>query len=291
VKPAPFEYHRPGTLDEALDTLAELGERAKLLAGGQSLVPLMNFRLATPEHLIDINELADLDYLAGDEAGLRIGALTRHRTLESEAMIASRWPLVVDAARYIGHPAIRTRGTVGGSLAHADPAAELPLVAITVGAEIVAARRGSRRTIAAADFFDGYLTTALAPDEMVLEVRLPAPAAHVGWALRQIARRHGDFALAAVATTVTLSAEGVIEDVRLGLGGVGPAPLRAARAEASLQGEVPDQGAIARAAELAKAEVEPDSDVHASASYRRHLIGVLVQEALVDAVARAKTSP
>jgi aerobic carbon-monoxide dehydrogenase medium subunit len=287
MKPAPFAYAAPRSVEEAVALLAAENGEAKLLAGGQSLVPMLNFRLLEPAMLIDINGIAGLDGIAETPDGLRIGALARHRALETSPLITARLPIIPAAMAEVAHLAIRNRGTIGGSLAHADPAAELPLLTLLLEAKIVAASARGRRTLAARDFFAAALTTALEPDELVTEIALPGLAAHHGWGFAEFAQRAGDFALAAVGAIVALEA-GRCRMARIALGGVGPTPLRADAAEALLRGASPDAAAIAAAARQAAESAEPVSDLHASAEYRRHLVEVLARRALGDAAARAK---
>ena len=290
MKPAPFVYHRPDSLAEALGILAELGDEAKVLAGGQSLVPTMNFRLARPAHLVDLNRLTDLAYAREDaDGGLALGAMTRQRALEKSALVAARSPLLAEAVGLIGHVQIRTRGTLGGSLAHADPAAELPAVVAALDGSLKLVRQGGERIVPASEFFVDYLTTALEPDELLAEVWLPAPGLRTGSAFVELPRRHGDFALVGVAAVVRLDEGGRCAQARLAVVGVGATPVRPAAAEAALAGSALDAEALAEAGRLVAAAVEPESDVHAPAAYRQHLAGVLAVQALAQAAERAKT--
>jgi carbon-monoxide dehydrogenase medium subunit len=282
MKPPAFHYVAPTTLEEALEARAEHADDCAILAGGQSLMPLLNLRMAFPGTIID---LAGVDELAGIrewDGGVAIGAMTRQRTAEGDALIRERAPLISTALPNIGHAAIRNRGTVGGSIAHADPAAELPAVALALDAQLVARKKGAERTIDAADFFAGFLTTALAPDELLVEVRLPAMAKGHGVAFHELARRHGDFALVGVAAAVALD-DGKITDARLAFIGVGGAPVRAREAEKVLVGAQPSAELFAEAAERAKGELDPPGDTHASGEYRRRVAGVLAQRALAEA--------
>lgn len=285
MKPAKFDYHAPASVEEALALLRRYDGEARLLAGGQSLVPMMNFRLVAPAALIDLNRVAGLDYVVADGATVRIGAMTRQRAIEFSPLIAARLPLLRDAVRRIGHLPTRSRGTIGGSLAHADPAAEIPMVLRALDGQVVARGPAVERRIAAADLFVSPLTTALASDEILTEIRLPAMPDNAAHAIEEFARRQGDFALAAIAVTVAPAAGGR-HTVRLATGGVGPVPQRLVGAEAILeqQGFGPDtiEAAAARAAEL----VEPLGDPHASADFRRHLTAVLTRRA-VTAASRA----
>ncbi|HYY89615.1 MAG TPA: xanthine dehydrogenase family protein subunit M [Chloroflexota bacterium] len=272
---------------EALDQLATHGWDAKVLAGGQSLVPLMNFRLARPAVLVDINRISELEGVRGSDGRVTIGALTRQRDALRHPLVRQRLPLLADAIAYIGHPAIQNRGTVGGSLAHADPAAELPVVALALDAQLHVASARRKRTIAAADFTLGYLTTALAPDELLTSVSFTVPPVDSGWSFLEVARRHGDFALVAVAAVLGFSGSGRLTWARVALGGVGPVPLRATAAEDLLVGNPVSDRLFEVAADAARQAVEPEDDIHASADYRRHLAGVLVRRALDRASSRA----
>ena len=290
MKPPPFTYHRPTSPDEALDLLAQLGDEAKVLAGGQSLVAILNLRLARPAHLIDINRLdgplAQIE--AAADGGIRFGALVRQRAAEQAPLVRERAPLVAEALPYIGHQQIRNRGTICGNLAHADPASELPAVAVALDAQMIARSKArGERSIAAADFFRGYLTTALEPDELLVEFRLPAWPVGAGGSFQEVARRHGDYALVGVAAVVQVDATGTCTDARLGVTGAGPGPVRAREAEAALAGQPLSTDAINAAAERVVAVLDPVSDVHATAAYRRHVAGVLARRALEAAAARA----
>jgi CO/xanthine dehydrogenase FAD-binding subunit len=287
MKPAAFEYHDPTSTAEALALLAEYGDEARALAGGQSLVPLMNFRLARPAQLVDLNRIPELGYLRVEQGALRIGAMTRQRELERSTLAAEGWPLLREAATYIGHAQIRNRGTVGGSLAHADPAAELPTVMAALDAELVVRARDRERTLRPEEFFLGYLTTALAADELLVEIRVPPLPPRTGWAFEEVSRRHGDFALVGVAAVLVLDAEGAIREARLAFTAAAPTPLRATAAETLLVGERPADALFREAGRLASEGLEPESDVHASADYRREVGGALARRALVRAAARA----
>ncbi|MDA8049463.1 MAG: FAD binding domain-containing protein [Rhodospirillales bacterium] len=287
MKPAPFAYCDPQTLEEALELLARHGEEAKILAGGQTLGPLLNMRLAMPAVLIDINGIAALEHRRADTKGLAIGALTRQSALEDDADVGALQPLLALTLPQIAHRAIRNRGTVGGSLAHADPAAEWPAIATLLGAElIVQSRARGTRIIPVQEFFITHLTTALAADEILCEVRLPPSAPGSGYAVLEFARRHGDFALAGAMARLTRDAAGRLRDPRLVLFGVGKRPERASCAEAMLAGARPEAGLFAAAAQTAAGETDPYDDLHASARYRRHLAGVLAGRALEQAFAR-----
>lgn len=294
MKPPAFQYHDPRTLDEALSRLAEFGDRAKVLAGGQSLVPLLNFRLARPEVVIDINGLAGglagLGRLAPSGDGLRIGALTRHRAVETSALVRERCPVLAEAVPQIGHRQIRNRGTFGGSLAHADPAAELPLIVTLLDAEIWTRRGDQTNRYWPADFFQGYLTTALEPDELLTEVHLPAWPAGAGWAFEELSPRAGDFALVAAAAVCERDRAGAIRRLRLALGGVGPVPARLIGVEDLAIGRPVDDRLLVDIDEVTRSAIEPDSDIHASAEYRREVAGVLARRVVARAAGRASGS-
>jgi carbon-monoxide dehydrogenase medium subunit len=288
MKPAPFNLHRPRSVEDALGLLQSYGDEAKVLAGGQSLVPLMNFRLAQPSHLVDLNGVRGLDQVQFNDHILSLGAMVRQRDVERSPAIAERLPILHEAIEQVGHPAIRNRGTVGGSLVHADPSAELPLLAIVLDATFHLRSARANRSVAASDFYQGYLMTDIAADELLVEIDFHLPPASSGWCCTEIARRHGDFAIVAVAAVLGLDGDRRIVFARVALGGVGPAPLRAEAAEAALLGERPGDEVFRRAAELATPVVDPPSDIHASSGYRRQLAGVLVRRALVVAARRVK---
>lgn len=290
MKPAPFDYLAPATLDEALEILVQRGDEAKVLAGGQSLVPLLNLRLARPALLVDLNRLSDLAYVRPDDGVVRIGALTRQRAVERSAAIGERVPLLAAAIAYIGHPSIRNRGTVGGSLAHADPVSELPCVALALEAEIVARGQKAERRIPAEGFFQSVFTTVLEPNEILTEVRVPALPPRTGWGFEELARRHGDFGIIAVAALLTLKPDGAIERARLSYAGAADRPLRAQRAEAALTGHQPSTATFEEAARLAAGELDPPTDLHATAAYRRTVAVVLTKRALAAAERRAAES-
>ena len=287
MKPPPFEYVAPDSLDEVLDVLGDAGPDAKLLAGGQSLIPLLNFRLVRPQILIDLRLVPELRGIDEVDGGLDLGAMSRQRAIEHDALVTARAPLVVEATHHIGHLPIRTRGTIGGSLAHADPAAEYPVVALAIDAGLVVRGRAGSREIPARDFFLGYLTTALEPDEVLVRVRIPALRPRTGTAFAEVARRPGDFAIAAVAVVVTLDAESRVESASIAVGGAAPAPFRAAGAEATLTGAPIEPTVIENAARLAAEAAEPETDLQATAAYRRAICRVLVRRALTRAADRA----
>lgn len=284
MKPGKFTYHAPENLDAALQLLDEFGDDAKVIAGGQSLVPVMNLRLAQPEHLVDINALSELAGIGEERERITIGSLTRHAEIESSTLLANRCALLPAAAKRIGHLAIRNRGTIGGSLCNADPAAEWSLMAILLDAQItIHSTRGNRQS-PAADFIQSIYTVDLEIDEILTAVEFPPLAPGEGWAIHQINRRCGDFALVSVATTLALDAEGSIKHLRLALGSMDVTPLRLREAEQSAVGKIPDDAWIDETAKLAANSGEPQSDMHASATYRcemaRHLTAKALKEAL-----------
>jgi CO/xanthine dehydrogenase FAD-binding subunit len=291
VKPPPFAYAAPGGTGEALDCLAENPEESKLLAGGQSLVPLLNMRLAQPQVLIDLNRIPELRYIrpAGMDGrtGMAFGAMTRQRAIEHADQTLARLPLLRDAIRWIGHPQIRNRGTIGGSIAHADPSAELPVVFRCLDGVATVRSRSARRLIPAAEFFVYAFTPAIEPDEILTEVWLPLPAPWTGQAFVEAARRHGDFALVAAAVSLTLDEAHRITDVRIALGGAAPLPVRASPAEAMLRGEAASLELFREAGAAAAREADPTSDVHADAEYRREVADALTFRALELAFERA----
>jgi aerobic carbon-monoxide dehydrogenase medium subunit len=285
MKPASFDYHAPRQLEEAAELLASL-PNAKILAGGQSLVPMMNFRYVIVDHLVDLGGIEDLRGIAVGDGRLRIGAMTRQRDLETSPEIARYCPLMAEALRHVGHRQTRNRGTIGGSLAHADPAAELPAVCAAYDAIVhVASIRGLRQ-LAFAGFSAGYMATALAPDEMIVAIDLPLWRANAGHGFHEFARRHGDFALAGAAALIDMDAAGTVKRAALAVFGVAEQPQRLDAAEAALTGKPLNSAAIENAAAAAWL-IEPVSDIHASGEYRRHLAQVLSARALVDAARRA----
>jgi carbon-monoxide dehydrogenase medium subunit len=288
MKPAPFEYQAPTSLDAALDLLSHRGGDAKVLAGGQSLIPVMNFRLAEPALLVDINKLAELDFIRrGDDGDLRIGALTRQRRLERDALVAEAAPLLHETIPFIAHPQIRNRGTFGGSLAHADPAAELPAIAVALRARLRLRKTGGDRWVNASDFFGGLFTTSLEPDEILVEVAIPPSPERTGWSFLEIARRHGDYAQIGVAALVTLDDAGRCREARLVFLSAGDVPIEAREAAGLLAGQEISAEAIAAAADQAAREIRPFSDLHATADFKRHLARVITGRALRKAVERA----
>jgi len=283
MKPPRFDYVLPRGLEEALSVLAQHGEQAKVLAGGQSLVPLLNFRLVRPAYLVDLNDVAGLDGIRVADGWLCIGAMTRQRAVETSALVRERCPLLAEAMPQIGHTQIRNRGTIGGSLAHGDPAAELPAVVAALGGELVLQSARGRRVLTPEQFFVGYLTTAVAPDELLVEVRLPVTPPRTGSAFLEVSRRHGDFALVGVAVTLTVDEAGVCTAGAIALTGVGPTPVVAREAARALVGVRPVPAAFEEAGHHVAAGVTPDGDLHASSEYRQHLAGVLTRRALARA--------
>jgi CO/xanthine dehydrogenase FAD-binding subunit len=287
MKPAAFEYHRPESAEEAIEVLGRLGEDGRILAGGQSLVPLMNFRLAQPEHVVDINRLGELDYVQAENGTIRIGALARQSAVEADPAAAERAPLLREAISFVAHPPIRHRGTLVGSVAHADPAAELPSVVLALGATVtVRGERGERR-IAAEDFFLGPFETAIEPGELATEVAFPASDPGTGYSFVEFARRHGDFAIAGAGVTLVLR-DGAIADPRVVLCGVGPVPLRATGAEQALAGAAPGEEAIEAAAAAAVEGIEPPGDMHGGTRYRIGVARAQVRRAIARALERAE---
>jgi aerobic carbon-monoxide dehydrogenase medium subunit len=289
MKPAPFDYFAPTSVEEAGALLARYADDAKLLAGGQSLVPMLALRLAQPAVLIDLNGVSELADIRVDNGAVTIGAMTRHRAIERSSLVRESHPLLPAAIEWIGHPQIRNRGTLGGSLVHSDPAAELPALATALDATFVLTNsRGARRTLKPSDFFVTYLTTALEPDELLCEVSFPALPQGAGWSFAEVARRHGDFALVGVAAVIALDAAGSCSDVRIALFGVAPTAMRASSAEQALLNQQPDAQAIAAAAAQVLKDIDPPGDVHASSEYRRYVATNLVRRALTEAVQRAR---
>lgn len=289
MKPAPFDYHAPETIDEALGLLEQYGFDAKIIAGGQTLGPLLNMRMATPEVLIDINRIQALDYQRHEEDGsLVLGALTRQSMLEDDASLHKRHPLIAAVEPEVAHRAIRNRGTVAGSLAHADPAAEWPTLAVALDAELVLRRHGAEpRIVAARNFFEGALVTVMEPEEILTEIRVPAWRQTSGWGFHEFNRRHGDFALAGAMVRLDMGADGGCREVAVALLGVEETPVRAHATEEFLRSTRIDDTSLREAANRAAEHATPLHDIHASASYRRSLTRTLVYRALTDAVARA----
>jgi len=283
MKPAPFAYHRPTTVEEAVDLLAEHGPEARIIAGGQSLVPMMNLRMSKPSVLIDVNRISALGGWKSHGDVVRTGATLRQSAFERDASLAASLPLLREAVRHVGHVATRARGTVGGSLCHADPAAELPVCAQALDAVIVARSKRGVRRVEAQDFFRGVFTTALDEDEMVEVIEWPVPSASHRFAFVEVARRHGDFAIVSVACRLDMSAEGHIADARLAVGGAAAAPARLSEVEAKLCGKPASGKTLEEVAALAREALSPSDDIHATAEYRKDLMAVLVRRAIVAA--------
>jgi carbon-monoxide dehydrogenase medium subunit len=289
MKPAPFSYHRPDTLAEAVGTLAAFGDEAKVLAGGQSLVPVMALRLGRFGHIVDLGQVAALRYVRDDGGSVAVGAMTAQAIAGRDPLVAGSVPLLARAIPFIGHFQIRNRGTVGGSCAHADPAAEIPAVAVTLDAEMEAAGPERTRRIPAAEFFASTYTTTLEPDEVLTGLRFPVWPGRTGFAIREFARRSGDFALAGALCAVTLDADGRIERAAIGLLGLGAVPVRAFQAEQAITGSTPGDRDMTEIGLLAVADTDPPEDVHATSAYRRRVGAALVAQALTAAVAEAQT--
>jgi CO/xanthine dehydrogenase FAD-binding subunit len=289
MKPAPFDYYAPETLEHALELKAQYGDDAKALAGGQSLIPAMNFRVAQPSILVDLNGIKELRYIKANGA-LRIGAMTVQSAAENDPA-TKRVPLLHEAIPNIAHPQIRNRGTIGGSIAHADPASELPVVALALGARMRAQSKTGERWIEAKDFFTGLFSTAMQPDEFLVEVEFPLAQANSGYAFVELARRHGDYAMAGLGACVTIDADGNCSQAKLVYLNVGDGPVDAVQAAASLQGKPLDEAAMKEAGRIASQEdMQPFGNVHASADYQRHLSAVLTERALAKANERARFS-
>lgn len=290
MKPAPFEYFAPKTIDEALQLLSRYGEDGKILAGGQSLMPLMSLRLARPRAVIDINRLSALEYISqGAEGELVIGALTRQRSLEHSSVVKDRNPLLAATMPLIGHFQIRNRGTLGGSLAHADPAAELPAVSLALGAEFVVKNQRGERMISAEEFFLGAMTTTIEPTELLTEIRFPAWPSGSAWAIEEVARRQGDFAIVGIVALLQLDGSGLCEKAGIALFGVGDRPLRMIQGEQILCGQRPEPSIFAEVAEAAAAGLDPVSDVHGSKEYRKEAAACLIRRALQTALEKVGT--
>ena len=289
MKPAPFEYYAPETIEEALFLLHNYGGEAKLLAGGQSLVPAMNFRVVQPSVLIDLNRITELDNIREDNECVRIGAMTRERTLEFDPRIPQHYPLLAEAMPHIAHPQIRNRGTLGGSLANADPAAELPVTMLALGARMKLRNAGAERWVDAQDFFLGMFTTAIGAEEMLVEIELPWLPAGTGWSFLEVAPRAGDYALLGIAALVTLDEAGRCKNAKLVYLNAGDGPVDAKEAAQGLSGQILNDGLIDAAGSLAsEKEVNPFGNIHASPDYQRHLANVLTKKALKLAVQRAR---
>jgi len=283
MKPATFKYTRAQSLEETLSLLADKGGEAKILAGGQSLVPMMNFRVAQPGTLIDVNPVKQLDYLRVENSWLHVGARTRQRALEKSPEIKDRCPLLAQAIKWVGHPQTRNRGTVGGSLVHGDPTAELPLVATLLDAQIMIQKKGKSRTVGPADFFEDMMATRIDEDELLTEVRFPLAPPRSGCGFRELAIRHGDFAIVAAAVQLTLGEDGRFADARVAVSGGGPKALRIQKAEQALVGQKGNGKVFREAAACVPDAINPPADQKATAAYRREMAKVFVQRALDDA--------
>lgn len=285
--PPSFEYLRPSTVPEAITLLQQYGEDAKILSGGQSLIPMMKLRLARPGYLIDINRISGLSYIKEEGGYLKIGGLTREAELESSPLIQSKYPLLVDTTSVIADPQVRNLATVGGNLAHGDPANDHPATMIALGAEVVATGAKGERVIPIEEFFVSLFTTALRQDEILTEIRVPLPPARSGGAYFKLERKVGDFATAAVAVQLTLDDKGNVQKAGIGLTNVGATPIKAKSAENFLAGKKPDEGNISQAAQLAAGDAQPSSDLRGPADYKRGLIRELTKRALARSVERA----
>ncbi len=290
MKPASFEYVAPKTVEEALAYLKEHGWDAKALAGGQSLIPMMNFRLAQPSVLIDLNHISELFYIRPDDnGGLQIGAMSRHFQVEKDALIAERAPLISETLPKIGTTQIRSRGTFGGSISHADPSAELPAVSLALDAQYKLKSQSGERTVPASEFILGMYTTQLEPEELLVEILVPPMEPRTGWAIVEVARRPHDFAIVGTIAVVTLDNKDVCTQAKIVLFSVSDQPVEAVKASQILTGQTLENGAILEAAQVASTEeIDPSSDIHATAEFRRHLANVLTRRAVEQAVAKAK---
>ncbi len=286
--PAPFEYHAPTTLDDAIALLVKYGDEAKVLSGGQSLIPMLKLRLASPEHLVDINGIPDLAYIRVTDGVLRIGALTREADLERSEEVRAGYPILLDTASVIADPLVRNLATVCGNLAHGDPANDHPATMLALEAELVAVGPRGERRLPVTGFFTGPYTTLLRPDEILTEIRIPTPPQRSGGAYLKLERKVGDFATAAVAVQVTLDGDGTCRRAGIGLTNVGPTPIKARKAEAFFTGKRADEAAIREAARLAAEESRPKADQRGSVEYKRDLVRVLTARALRRAIARAE---
>jgi CO/xanthine dehydrogenase FAD-binding subunit len=288
MKPSGFEYFTPSTVGEAVELLQRHGDEAKVLAGGQSLIPMMNFRVARPKVLIDINKIKELDYIREEKGELVIGGLTRERTLEVSPVVKKKCPILAEAISYIGHLPIRTRGTIGGSLVHADPSAEIPIIVCGLGGKMKVVGPSAERILGADEFFITYLTSALEAAEILVEVRIPTLPVKAGWSFMEFSRRHGDFGIVAVASILHLEKKGVCRQASIALGGVAPTPLRAREAEILLAGRAITEELIKEAGVKAAQATDPESDYHASAEYRKDMARVFTQRSLKEAWTKAK---
>jgi carbon-monoxide dehydrogenase medium subunit len=290
MKPIPFDYYAPTSVAEALEHLSNLGYSGKVLAGGQSLIPAMNFRMARPGALVDLNNIPELAYIRPNADGsVAVGTMTRDSVVEKSAEISRRFPLIAEVMTYIAHPQIRNRGTFGGAIAHADPAAQLPSLALLMNATLKIMKRGGERVVAAEDFFMGPFMTVIEPEEMLTEVVMRPLPAHTGSSYQQVSRQRGGYAQVAVASAVTLDDGGRCKQIRIVLISVGDTPILSKEASRILVGQKPGAEAFEAVAEaIVKSEIDPGSDVHATADYRKHLTRVLVLRSLTEAFERAK---
>lgn len=285
--PPSFEYLRPNTIPEAISLLQQYGQEAKILSGGQSLIPMMKLRLARPSYLVDINRIKGLSYVKEEGGFLKIGGLTRESELEASPIIQSKYPIILDTAHVIADPQVRNLATVGGNLAHGDPANDHPATMLALGAQVVATGPRGQRTIPIEEFFVSLFTTALQPTEILTEIRIPAAAAHTGGGYVKLERKVGDFATAAVAAHLALNNQGIVQKAGIGLTNVGPKPIKARKAEDFLRGKKADAAAIAQAAQLAADEAQPSSDLRGPAEYKKGLVKELAKRALSRAAERA----
>lgn len=283
MKPCAFEYLSPKSVEEAINLLDRYGDDAKIIAGGQSLVPMMNFRLARPEILIDINGIKELEYIKTEGDELVIGALTRERDIEQSSVVVEKWPILSKAISFIGHSTIRNRGTIGGSLVHADPSAEIPTTLCALNGNVKIVGPSGEKILQPEEFFLTYLTTSLEPSDLLAEVRIPALPQKTGWSFMELSRRSGDFAIVAVGILLFTETSGVCSEVRISMGGVAPTPVRAEEAEALLAGQKITEKLIAEAAQQAAEETDTEPDYHASAEYRMDMARVFVKRGLQEA--------
>ena len=289
MKPAPFDYHIPDSIEQTLDLLRESGDEAKILAGGQSLVPAMNFRIVQPSVLIDLNRVGHLSYINKDEEVIRIGAMTRDRELEFDPVIADWIPLLAEAVPYIAHPQIRNRGTIGGSIVHSDPAAEMPVLMLALDARLKVRNSSGERWVDASDFFTGMFTTVVEPDEILVEIELPGNTPNTGWSFMEVAPRKGDYALMGVAAQVILDEQNKCKKAKLVYLNAGDGPVNAKEAAQSLEGEILNEKIIGEAAlHASEKEITPFGNIHTSPEFQRHLANVLTRRALGVAASRAK---
>ncbi|MBT2605215.1 xanthine dehydrogenase family protein subunit M [Bacillus sp. ISL-53] len=286
MKPAKFEFLRPATIEDAVQYLADYGEDAKIISGGQSLIPVLNMRLSTPKYLIDVSRIKELNYIKKDSSVIKIGALTRHYEVEESELVRKYCPLLTEGMKNVGHPQIRSRGTIGGSIAHADPSAELPCILSALRGEIVIIGPDGERTVPTDEFFLTYLLTSLEPTELVKEIRFPIINENHGTAFIEMTRRHGDFALVEVASVVGIDEQGNFSSVQLAVGGAGPTPIVLEDIEDFLIGKEPTEHVIEEAVSSIKDYLDPEGDLHSSAEYRIHLASVLTKRALQTAIKR-----